>query len=352
MSKLFTPFHLGDLVCSNRIIMAPLTRSRCVDDQRIPNELMEEYYVQRSSVGLILTEATSITPMAVGYARTPGIWSPEQVQGWKNITKAVHEKGSKIFCQLWHVGRISDPLFLGGELPVAPSAIAAKGHVSLVRPEKPYVTPRALETQEVAKIVEDYKQAALNAKEAGFDGVEIHAANGYLIEQFLHDSTNKREDQYGGTIENRARFLLNVVDAAIEVWGPARVGVHLSPRGDAHDMKESQPQELFKYIAQQLDQRKIAFIFTREFVAEDSITPVIREHFKGALIMNEKFTKELAQDMIESGRADAVSFGLKIIANPDLVERFKQDAPLNEVNFETLYAPGKEGYTDYPSYQQ
>lgn len=352
MSKLYTPFHLGDLVCSNRIVMAPLTRSRCVDDQRIPNDLMKEYYVQRSSVGLILTEATSITPMAVGYAKTPGIWSPAQVQGWKKITTAVHEKGSKIFCQLWHVGRISDPLFLNGELPVAPSAIAAKGHVSLVRPEKPYVTPRALETQEVAKIVEDYKQAAINAKEAGFDGVEIHAANGYLIEQFLHDSTNKRQDQYGGPIENRARFLLAVVDAAIEVWGPARVGVHLSPRGDAHDMKESHPKELFKYIAQQLDQRKIAFIFTREFVAEDSITPVIREHFKGALIMNEKFTKEMAQEMIDANKADAVSFGLKIIANPDLVERFKQDAPLNEVNFETLYAPGAEGYTDYPTYQQ
>lgn len=350
MSKLLSPFSLGDLTCSNRIIMAPLTRSRCVDDRRIPNELMKEYYLQRSSAGLILTEATSISPMGVGYARTPGIWSREQIDGWKKITEALHKKGTKIFLQLWHVGRVSDPMFLNGEKPVAPSAIAPKGKVSLVRPEKQFETPRELATQEVAQIVQDYKQAAINAKEAGFDGVEIHAANGYLIEQFLYDASNKRSDKYGGAIENRCQFLLEIVDALIEVWGAQRVGVHLSPRGDAHDMQDSNPKALFEYVAQQLDKRQIAFIFTREYIADDSLTPIIRKHFKGALIMNEKFTQEMAEKVIADNQADAVSFGLNFIANPDLVERFKNNAPLNTVNFETLYAPGPEGYTDYPTY--
>lgn len=352
MSKLFSEFRLGDLTCSNRVVMAPLTRARCTDDQRIPNDLMKQYYLQRSSVGLILTEATSITPMAVGYAKTPGIWSEQQVDGWKKITSAVHEKGTKIFLQLWHVGRISDPLFLNGELPVAPSAIAAKGHVSHIRPEKPYVTPRALKTEEVLKIIEDYKQAALNAKAAGFDGVEIHAANGYLIEQFLYDSTNHRDDQFGGSIEKRSSFLLSIVDAVSQVWETSRIGVHLSPRGDAHDMKDSDPKKLFKYVAQQLEKRKIAFIFSREYIGSDSITHLLRENFKGTLIMNEKFTREKAIEVVETNQADAVSFGLNIIANPDLVERLKNDLPLNEVHFETLYAPGEEGYTDYPFYQQ
>lgn len=348
MSVLHTPLKIGALELKNRIIMAPLTRSRCLDDQRIPNDLMLEYYVQRAEAGMILTEATSISPMAVGYARTPGIWSREQVAGWKKITSAVHQKGGKILLQLWHVGRVSDPLFLKGELPVAPSAIRPAGHVSLVRPEKPFVTPRALETHEIPSIVEDYKKAAQNALEAGFDGVEIHAANGYLIEQFLYDSTNLREDQYGGSIADRSRFLLEVVDAVCSVWSAQKVGVHLSPRGDAHDMKDSQPKDLFKHIAQELNQRNIAFIFTREYIGQDSLTPIIRENFQGQLIMNEKFSKEAAEEMVSSFKTDAVSFGLAFIANPDLVKRFEIDAPLNTVDFETLYAEGPKGYTDYP----
>lgn len=348
MSVLHTPLKVGALALKNRIIMAPLTRSRCLDEQRIPNELMLEYYVQRADAGMIISEATSISAMGVGYARTPGIWTREQVAGWKKITSAVHEKGGKILLQLWHVGRISDPLFLNGQLPVAPSAIRPSGHVSLVRPEKPFEIPRALETHEIPGIVEDYKKAARNALEAGFDGVEIHAANGYLIEQFLYDSTNLRDDQYGGSIENRTRFLLEIVDAVCSVWTAQKVGVHLSPRGDAHDMKDSQPKELFKYISHQLNNRNIAFIFTREYLAEDSLTPFIREQFQGQLIMNEKFTREAAEEMISSFKTDAVSFGLAFIANPDLVKRFENKIPLNQVNFETLYTPGAEGYTDYP----
>ncbi|MGZ3809352.1 MAG: alkene reductase, partial [Bacteriovorax sp.] len=244
MSNLFQPIKIGPLSLKNRIIMAPLTRARTTGEGRVPNDLMAQYYSQRSGAGLILTEAVSVHPMGVGYARTPGIWSAEQVEGWKKITKAVHVKGGKIFLQLWHVGRISDPMYLKGEMPVAPSAIRPAGHVSLVRPEKDYVTPRALETEEISGIVQAFKSGAENAKMAGFDGVEIHGANGYLIDQFLQDGTNKRTDQYGGAIENRARLLLEITDAVISVWGADRVGVHLAPRGDAHDMKDSNPRAL------------------------------------------------------------------------------------------------------------
>lgn len=347
MSILFSELKVGAIPLKNRIIMAPLTRSRAPGQGRVPNELMAEYYKQRCSAGLILTEATAISPMAVGYADTPGIWSDEQVTGWKKITETVHAHGSKIFLQLWHVGRISDPMFLDGELPVAPSAIKPKGHVSLVRPEKEYVTPRALLTDEVKIIVQQYRLAAQNAKAAGFDGVEIHAANGYLIDQFLQDGTNHRTDEYGGTIENRARFLLEVTDAVISVWGADRVGVHLAPRRDSHDMSDLNPTATFKYVAQELNQRKIAFIFTREHLAADSLTPVIRENFKGVLIANEKMTKEAAEKLIQDNAADAVAFGLLFIANPDLPKRFLENAPLNAVNFKTLYVHGAEGYTDY-----
>ncbi len=347
MSVLLKPLKVGSLELKNRIIMAPLTRARA-GETRIPNDLMVEYYEQRASAGLILTEATSVTPMGVGYANTPGIWSENQVEGWKKITKAVHNKGGKIFMQLWHVGRISDPMFLNGELPVAPSAIAPKGHVSLVRPEKSYVTPRALETQEIPGIVEAYRKGAENAKLAGFDGVEIHGANGYLLDQFLQDGTNKRTDHYGGSIENRARLMLEVVDAAISVWGADRVGLHISPRGDSHDMKDSNPSDTFGYLAHELGKRKIAFIFAREYLGDDSIGPLLKKRFGGVYIANEKFSKETAEKIIESGQADAVSFGLPFISNPDLPRRFAENLPLNQTNFQTLYASGSEGYTDYP----
>ncbi len=347
MSSLFNPLKLGSLTLSNRIIMAPLTRARA-GETRVPNDLMAKYYSERARAGLILTEATSVTPMGLGYADTPGIWSTEQIEGWKKITKAVHAEGGKIFMQLWHVGRISHSSFLNGELPVAPSAIKASGHVSLIRPITEYETPRALETLEVKEIVEAYKLGAKNAKEAGFDGVEIHAANGYLIDQFLQDSTNHREDIYGGSLENRARLLLEVTDAAISVWGADRVGVHLAPRCDAHDMGDSNPLETFGYVTRELSKREIAFIFTREYQADDSITPKLRELFSGVFIGNEKFTKESAEKAIDSGLVDGVAFGLPFIANPDLVKRFEVGADLNEVNPETIYTKTEIGYTDYP----
>lgn len=347
MSVLFKPLKLGAYTLANRIIMAPLTRARA-GESRVPNDVMAEYYQQRSSAGLILSEATAVDPMGVGYANTPGIWSAEQVEGWKKVTKAVHDKGGLIFLQLWHVGRISDPMFLDGKLPVAPSAIRPAGHVSLVRPQKEFVTPRALETDEIPAIVEAYKKGAQNAKAAGFDGVEIHGANGYLLDQFLQDSTNKRTDQYGGSIENRARLLLEVTDAAIEVWGADKVGVHLAPRGDSHDLSDSNPLATFSYVAEELGKRKIAFIFTREYQDSTSISPTLKKLFGGVLIANEKFTKETAEEILEKGDADAVSFGLSFISNPDLPRRFAENLPLTETNFQTIYAEGKIGYSDYP----
>ncbi|WP_443191689.1 alkene reductase [Pseudomonas indica] len=347
MTTLFDPIKIGDLELNNRIVMAPLTRCRA-DEGRVPNALMAEYYAQRASAGLILSEATSVSPMGVGYPDTPGIWSDAQVRGWSNITKAVHANGGKIMLQLWHVGRISDPSYLNGELPVAPSAIAAKGHVSLLRPLRDFVTPRALETEEIADIVEAYRIGAENAKAAGFDGVEIHAANGYLLDQFLQDSTNTRTDRYGGSLENRARLLLEVTDAAIEVWGAGRVGVHLAPRADLHDMGDSNRAETFTYVAHELGKRGIAFICAREKEADDSLAPRLKEAFGGVFIANERFTKEQADAWLAAGKADAVAFGVPYIANPDLVERLKQSAPLNEADPATFYSSGPVGYLDYP----
>ncbi|OEC33846.1 2,4-dienoyl-CoA reductase [Pseudomonas cuatrocienegasensis] len=347
MTTLFDPITIGELELKNRIIMAPLTRCRA-DAGRVPNALMAEYYVQRASAGLIISEATSVTPMGVGYPDTPGIWSDDQVRGWHGITQAVHANGGKIVLQLWHVGRISDPSYLDGELPVAPSAIAAKGHVSLIRPLKDYVTPRALETEEIAEIVEAYRQGAENAKAAGFDGVEIHGANGYLLDQFLQDSTNQRTDQYGGSLENRARLMLEVTDAVLSVWPAGRVGMHLAPRADAHDMGDSQRAETFTYVVRELGKRGIAFICAREKEADDSLSPSLKQAFGGVFIANERFTKAQANDWLASGKADAVAFGIPFIANPDLPARLQQDAPLNEPHPETFYGAGPVGYIDYP----
>jgi 2,4-dienoyl-CoA reductase-like NADH-dependent reductase (Old Yellow Enzyme family) len=348
MNPLFDSIRLGDLTLKNRIVMSALTRARA-EETRIPNALMAEYYAQRATAGLILTEATVVSAQGIGYAETPGIWSKEQTEGWKKVTSAVHEKGGIIFCQLWHVGRISDPMFLNGELPVAPSAIAAKGHVSLVRPEKAFVTPRALELNEIPKIVEDFKKGAENAKLAGFDGVEIHGANGYLPDQFLQSKTNHRTDEYGGPIENRARFLLQVVDAAISVWGASRVGVHLSPRGDAQDMGDQNFKETFGYVARELGKRKIAFIFLRDAQGEGYLTPYLKEQFGGVTIANQGLTPKLAETLVKNKTADLVAFGMSYISNPDLVDRIRKEAPLNETNPATIYAKGKTGYTDYPT---
>jgi 2,4-dienoyl-CoA reductase-like NADH-dependent reductase (Old Yellow Enzyme family) len=349
MPSLFDPITIGDVTLKNRIVMAPLTRSRS-GEARVPGPIVAQYYAQRASAGLIVTEATSVTPAGVGYADTPGIWSDEQTEAWKAVTKAVHDKGGLIFMQLWHVGRISDPSFLGGEAPVSASAIAAAGDVSLLRPKRPYPVPRALELDEIAGVVEAYRKGAENAKKAGFDGVELHGANGYLLDQFLQDKTNKRTDEYGGPIENRARLMLEAVDAAVSVFGPGRVGLHIAPRGDAHDMGDSDLLATFSYVADQAKKRGIAFLFAREHVAPDSIGPQLKAIFGGAYIANEGFKGvDDAQAVIDAGNADAVSFGKAFISNPDLVERLRDGAPLAPWKFETFYTPGPEGYVDYPA---
>lgn len=348
MSLLFEPLQAGAIRLPNRIVMAPLTRSRA-GAERIPNALMAEYYAQRANAGLIISEATSVSAQGVGYLGTPGIWSDAQVEGWKLVTKAVHEAGGRIVSQLWHVGRISDPELLGGELPVAPSAIRIPGHVSLLRPVRPYVVPRALETHEIPGIIEDFRRGAENAKRAGFDGVDVHGANGYLLDQFLQDSSNHRTDQYGGSIENRARLMLEIVDAAISVWGPDRVAAHIRPRGDDHAMGDSNPRALFTYLAGELKKRGIAFLFVIEREEPDSLLAEIKRAFGGVVIANERMSKADAERLIGNGTADAVAFGRKYIASPDLAKRFAIDAPLNEPDPSTFYTPGPKGYTDYPA---
>lgn len=344
---LLTPLKVGAFSLPNRIIMAPLTRCRA-SGGRVPNAMMAEYYAQRAAFGMIITEATSVEPMGVGYPNTPGIWSEEQVEGWKLVTRAVHEAGGTILLQLWHVGRVSDPLYLDGQLPVSASAVTPSGHVSLVRPEKNFVTPRALTKEEIPSVTESFRLGADNALRAGFDGVEIHGANGYLIDQFLQDSTNKRDDEYGGSIENRTRFLCEVTDAVSSVWGADRVGMHLAPRCDAHDMGDSDPAALFSHVATELRHRKIAFLCARESHDRDALGPMMKEQFQGVFIANEGFDAAQGREVISSGKADAVAFGQAAIANPDLVERIRRNASWNEPKPELFYGDGPEGYLDYP----
>lgn len=347
MVSLFEPLQLGALKLRNRIVMSPLTRARASLD-RVPNDLMRHYYCQRASAGLIITEATSVSPQGVGYLNTPGIWCRAQVDGWRQITDAVHKKGGKIFLQLWHVGRVSDPELLNGQMPVAPSAIACPGSLNLPYLQRPYVTPRALRLEEISGVVGEFADAATNALQAGFDGVEIHAANGYLIDQFLHDQSNQRQDRYGGSLENRCRLLLEIVDACIGVWGAERVGVHLSPHGAAHAMKDSNPLLLFSHVAQALGQRRIAFLFVRENEYTEEMTPTLKRLFGGPLIVNHNYDAHSANHALTTGVADAVAFGRPFISNPDLVERLQNNAPLNTCEPETFYGDGAKGYIDYP----
>lgn len=349
MTDFVSPIQFGELKLKNRVVMAPLTRSRATAD-RVPTELMAEYYAQRASAGLIIAEATVISEEANGYENTPGLFTDAQVEGWKKVTDAVHAKDGLIVSQLWHVGRVSHPDLLNGETPVSASTVQQAGHVSLLRPKRSYVLPRALEISEIHAITEQFKQAAIRAKEAGFDGVELHAANGYLIDQFLQTKTNLREDEYGGSVENRARFLLEVVDALVEVWGAGRVGVHLAPRGDEHDMGDHDPRETFGYAMEQLGQRQIAFFFTREYLAEDSMSEYLKERSNGvAYIANMKLDRSSALDLLSSEKADAVSFGKAYIANPDLFERLVIDAEMNELKLENMLGTDvAEGYIDYP----
>ncbi|NBO17672.1 MAG: alkene reductase [Proteobacteria bacterium] len=348
MPTLFDTLSLGDIgTLPNRIIMAPLTRCRA-SEERVPNAMMAEYYAQRASAGLILSEATSVDAMGVGYPDTPGIWSDAQVEGWRHVTRAVRAAGGRMLLQLWHVGRISHPHYLDGNLPVAPSALAAEGHVSQLRPKAPHPVPRALELSEIPGIVEAFRRGAQHAKDAGFDGVEIHSANGYLLDQFLQDKTNQRTDAYGGSVQNRARLLLEATDAAISVWGAGRVGVHLSPRGDMHSMGDSDPLATFGYVAKELGARKIAFLCAREHTGPGRIGPELKALFGGTYIANEGFTAETAAQVLAAGEADAVAFGKLFIANPDLPERMRMGAALNKPNPSTFYSKGPEGYTDYP----
>jgi 2,4-dienoyl-CoA reductase-like NADH-dependent reductase (Old Yellow Enzyme family) len=352
MPTLLDPLKIGDLDVPNRIFLAPLTRNRSTGAGRVPNTMMRDYYVQRASAGLIISEATSVAPAGVGYPHTPGVWSDEQVEGWRKIVQGVHGAGGRMFLQLWHVGRISDPVYHDGALPVGPSAIAPKGNVSLIRPQRPYVAPRALKTEELAGVVEAYRRGAENAKAAGFDGVEIHGANGYLLDQFLQDSSNKRDDGYGGSVENRARLLLEVTDAVVSVWGAGRVGMHLAPRADAHDMGDSNLPATFGYVARELGKRKIAFICARESTKSPRLGPELKAAFGGVYVANEGFAREEAAAAIAAGEADAVAFGKLFLANPDLPRRFALGAPLNRWNSDTFYSDGPVGYTDYPALEE
>jgi 2,4-dienoyl-CoA reductase-like NADH-dependent reductase (Old Yellow Enzyme family) len=351
MTTLFDPLQVGDLRLPNRIVMAPLTRLRADPDHR-PNDLMATYYSQRASAGLIVTEGVPVSPQGVGYRGVSGIWAKDQVEGWKHVTGAVKDAGGLIFMQLWHVGRISDPSLLDGELPVSASAIAAGGHVSRLRPERPHPVPRALEEKELAGLVETFRRGAQNALSAGFDGVEIHAANGYLLDQFLQGNSNQRSDGYGGSIENRARLLMDVTDAAISVYGAGRVGVHLAPRGDLHSMGGSDLPATFKYTATELGKRKIAFLCAREAVRPDSVGPDLKAAFGGVYIANEGFNRDTAEAALTSGWADAVAFGKTFIANPDLPARLRLGAELNAFDASTFYTGGTKGYIDYPFQKQ
>lgn len=355
---LLSPVKVGPYELPNRLVMAPLTRNRA-GEGNVPHELNAIYYAQRATAGLIITEASQISPQGVGYPHTPGIHSPEQVEGWKLVTKAVHDRGGHIFLQLWHVGRISHPsLQPDGALPVAPSAIAPAGEASTYEGSKPFVTPRALETEEIPHIVEQYRQAAKNAMEAGFDGVEIHGANGYLIDQFLRDGSNKRTDRYGGSIENRARFLLEVVDAVVSVWGADRVGVRLSPSGTFNSMSDSNPQALFTYVVSQLDRYNLAYIHIVEPRIDNGAPEgqnltagFFRSVYRGIIIAAGGHDRESGEAAIANGEADLIAYGRLYISNPDLAERFAQNAPLNPYDRSTFYGGDERGYTDYPTLQ-
>ena len=352
-SALFSPYRLGDLELKNRFVMAPMTRSRAVDG-RAPNPLAAEYYAQRAGAGLIVTEATQISEQGIGYIRTPGIHTKEQVEGWKKVTDAVHTAGGRIFLQLWHVGRISHSDFHDGQPPVAPSAIAAEGKTWTPEGQKDYSKPRALDASELPGIVEDFRRGAQNAKDAGFDGVELHGANGYLLDQFTRDGTNRRTDRYGGSIENRLRFPLEVTDAVISVWGPARVGYRMSPYGTVHSMSDSNPLATFSQLADELSKRKLGYLHVVDPAkAALRISPALREVFKGTYIVAEGFDYETASDAIARSEADLVAFGKPFISNPDLPARFKKNAPLAEWNAATFYQGGPDGdaqgYVDYPA---
>jgi len=347
--SLFDPVRIGDLTLPNRIAMAPMTRNR--SPGTVPTALNAQYYRQRASAGLLITEASQVSPQGVGYPNTPGIHNEAQVEAWRKVTDAVHGAGGRIFIQLWHVGRISHPsLQPDGALPVAPSAIRPEGQAFTYEGPKDFVTPRALDTGEIPGIVEAYARATRNARDAGFDGVEIHAANGYLIDQFLRSGSNRRDDAYGGSLENRARFLLEVADAVVSAWAPERVGVRLSPCGGFNSMRDDNPAETFGYAARALGERGLAYLHVIEFLETRAAFDfrAIREAFGGPYMANGAYDLEKATRALDEGRADLVSFGVPFIANPDLPERLNEGAPLAEADPATFYGGNEKGYTDYP----
>ena len=352
---LLDSYRLGDLDLPNRIVMAPMTRSRAIDGN-VPSPLAVTYYTQRASTGLLVTEGTQVSPRGVGYIRTPGIHSSEQVAGWRAITDAVHRAGGRIFAQLWHVGRVSHPDFHGGALPIAPSAIAADGEAFTVNGRQTLGVPRALTLEEIPGVVDEFRRAARNARDAGFDGVELHGANGYLLDQFLRDGANTRVDQYGGDVANRARFPLEVVDAVADVWGPGRVGYKISPRFSMLGMSDSAPIETFSHLADALGRRGLLYLHIAEPLNATSapgdgprVTPILRGIFGGTVIVNGGYDLESANAAVASGETDLVAFGTKLLANPDLAERFRRGAPLNAPQAATFYAGEERGYIDYPN---
>ncbi|MDN4054757.1 alkene reductase [Massilia sp. YIM B02763] len=357
---LFQPTRIGDIEVANRVVMAPLTRSRADEAAGdVPGSPMNvEYYRQRSNAGLIISEGTQVSPVGKGYMATPGIYSDAQVEGWKPITAAVHAAGSKIVAQIWHVGRITHPALTGGAEPVAPSPVKPDAVAYTHDGKVDMPTPRALSEDDIRAVIDEFRRGAANAIRAGFDGVEIHGANGYLIDQFIRDGSNKRTDGYGGSVENRARFALEVVDAVAAEIGAGRVGIRLSPVTPVNDARDSNPQAVFGYLVEQLNARGIAFIhFIEGATGGPRDVPGFdfawaRKTFKGTYIANNGYARQMAIDAVQSGAADAVAFGRAYIANPDLVQRLKLDAPLNAPNPQTFYTFGAEGYTDYPALEQ
>lgn len=359
--KLFSSYQLGAIELPNRLVMAPMTRSRATNPENVATDSVVTYYVQRATAGLIITEGTQVSPQGVGYINTPGIYSEAQVAAWKKVTDAVHAAGGRIFAQLWHVGRVSHPFFHNGELPVGPSAIKPEGAKAFTGQGFEEVpTPRALELSEIPGVVDQFRQAARNAKAAGFDGVEIHGANGYLLDQFLQDGSNQRTDEYGGSVENRSRFVLEVVQAVVDELGADRVGLRVSPQGSA-SIQDSDALGTFSYLTEQLNRFGLAYLHVLEALpghpmarpeGKPAIGPALRKIFNGTFIINGGYTQETAEAALQNNEADLIAFGVPFIANPDLVARFEQGAALNQPDFATFYVPGDKGYIDYPSLQE
>jgi N-ethylmaleimide reductase len=356
MEKLFEPYHSGNLSLKNRMVIAPMTRRRAENEHLAPNDLIVEYYEQRASAGLIVTEGSQVSPEGYGYTFTPGCYSDEQVEGWKKVTQAVHEKGGKIFLQIWHVGPYSHPLLQqNGKLPLAASDVKPEGQVLTQEGHKPYVTAKSMDLDEIKKTVEDFGRAAANAKKAGFDGVEIHGAHGYLIDQFLKDGTNKRTDAYGGPVENRARFLFEVLDKVCSSWSPQKTAIRLSPGVNRPGSGDADPDTTYGYVVEKLNEYDLAYLHISEFgnpgfrndKDQNTLLPKYRKLYNGTLVSCGNYTRESAIRAIDANEADLIAFGKLFISNPDLVERFIRDASLNEPRKDTFYHGGAKGYVDY-----